>query len=313
MRTTNSINDSQQQNTLEKKQILPILIDKGNISAEKVLVREFPATNLSSNISLDKNNILKVKDFNFNFAQGRIKTTGSYDFNTNILEGECDVKEIDANQFSQIFLNLKNQIFGNLDGTVYFNTKGTSPTQRLENLNGKIDFEIKDGKMPKLGSIEYLLRAANLIKSGITGFTINNMIDLLIPVKTGDFSQITGNIILNQGKAQNIEISSIGKNLSLYITGNADIVNQNAEMIVLGRLSKKLSTILGPIGNASLNTLFNLLPGVKATEKENILIKEINKIPFLELADNDDYRFFQATINGDLNTDEFVQTFKWLE
>ena len=167
--------------------------------------------------------------------------------------------------------------------------------------------------MPKLGSLEYLLRAANLIKSGITGFTINNMIDLLIPVKTGNFSQITGNMIITDGNAQNIEISSAGENLSLYITGNADIINQNAQMIVLGRLSKKLSTILGPVGNASLNTLFNFIPGITMSEKENTLIKELNKIPFLELSNSNDYRFFQATIDGDLNSDEFVQTFKWLE
>lgn len=312
MKKPNNINDSEQ-NELQKNQSIALLIDKGQISAEKVLVREFPATNLSSKITLDKNNILYVKDFNFDFAKGSINTNGSYNFNTDILEGECIAKGIDANQFSQIFLNLKNQIFGTLDGVVIFNTNGTTPEQRLKNLNGKIDFKISDGKMPKLGSLEYLLRAANLIKSGLTGFTINNMVDLLIPVKTGDFSFINGNIILNNGKAQNIEISSMGKNLSLYITGSADIVEQNAQMVVLGRLSKKLSTILGPIGNASLNTLFNFIPGLSEKEKENIIIKELNKIPFLELSNNNDYRFFQATIDGNLNTDEFVQTFKWLE
>lgn len=313
LKNTTSLTDTQQLGSIEKTQFLPLIIDKGHITAEKVYVRGIPATNLISQISLGNNNVLKLQDFNFNFAQGKVIANGSYDFNTNILEGNCVAKSIDANKFAQIFLNLKNQIFGDLDGTVYFNTNGVTPIQRLENLKGNVDFKITDGKMPKLGSLEYLLRAANLIKSGITGFTINNMIDLLIPVKTGDFSFITGNLIIDNGIAKNIEISSTGKNLSLYITGNADIINQDAKMVVLGRLSKKLSTILGPIGNASLNTLFNFIPGISDSEKENILIKEMNKIPFLEISDNNDYRFFQATIDGNLNSEEFVQTFKWLE
>ncbi len=313
MRTVLNTNSNNTININEKFSQIPVLIDKGIITAKKILIQDFPATDFVAKLSQDTDNILKVSDVNFKLAQGNIKAKGLYNFNTNVLEGNCEVKGVDANQFSQIFLNLKNQIYGNLDGNVSFNTIGTTPLERIENLNGKINFNITEGKMPKLGSLEYLLRAANLIKSGITGFTINNMIDLLNPVKTGDFSLITGNMFLENGKAQNIEISSTGKNLSLYITGEADIVNQNAQMIVLGRLSKKLSTILGPIGNTSLNTLFNFIPGISISENENQIIKELNKIPFLDLPDNKDYRFFQATIDGDLNSEQFVQTFKWVE
>ena len=307
------ISENQQTETSDKLSSSSILIDKGTVSAKKVLIKSFPATDLNAHLTQGIDGILKINNIDFKFAQGYFNANGQYDFNTNTLKGDCTVKEIDANQFSQIFLNLKNQIYGNLDGKVNFSTKGTNPTERIKNLNGKIEFKITDGKMPKLGSLEYLLRAANLVKSGITGFTINNMIDLLIPVKTGDFSLITGDIILENGIAKNIELSSTGKNLSLYITGTADIESQNTKMIVLGRLSKKLSTILGPIGNTSLNTLFNFIPGTSVSKSENQLVKELNKIPFLELSSNNDFRFFQATIDGDINGENFVQTFKWLE
>ena len=90
-------------------------------------------------------------------------------------------------------------------------------------------------------------------------------------------------------------------------------MKQNAQMTVLGRLSKKLTTILGPIGNTSLNTLFNFIPGISINDEKNPLIKELNKIPFLELSDKQDFRFFQATIDGNLNSESFVQSFKWLE
>lgn len=312
MQNPHNIVDSQNSSSTK---FLPSLffVDNGKISAKKILIRGFSATDLVANISKTNDNLLKIKNLNFNLAQGVVSSNIFYDFNSSFISGNCAAKSLDANQFAQIFLNLKNQIYGELDGTVNFSTNGLTTEARLENLKGSVSFDINDGKMPKLGSLEYLLRAANLIKSGITGFTINNIINLLIPVKTGEFSLIKGDLVVENGLAKNIEITSIGKNLSLYITGNANLMKQDAKMVVLGRLSKKLSTILGPIGNTSLNTLFNFIPGMSIDEQESSIVKELNKIPFLELSDNNDYRFFRATIDGDLNGENYVQTFKWLE
>lgn len=289
-----------------------LLIDKGVISAKKIFIKGFPATDLQANFKQTADKILHIDNFDFTIAEGTISANGFYNFKDNVLSGDCIAKSIDANQFSQIFLNVKNQIYGALNGTVNFTTHGKTPTERFKNLNGTVTYQIKNGKMPKLGSLEYLLRAGNVIKSGLTGFTINNIIELLVPIKTGEFSTIQGNILVNNGFASDINLYTSGKNLSLYITGNSDLVGHNTKMIVYGRLSKKVSTLLGPIGNTSLNTLFKLIPGVKLTESENIILKNINKIPGLELS-TDEYRFFSAEIDGDINGENYVKSFKWLE
>lgn len=289
-----------------------LLIDKGLISAKKILIKGFPAIDLQAHFKQTSDKILHIDNFDFTIAEGTISANGYYDFKTDKLSGDCIAKSIDANQFSQIFLNIKNQIYGALNGTVNFTTHGKTPTERLENLNGSVTYQIKNGKMPKLGSLEYLLRAGNVIKSGLTGFTINNIIELLVPIKTGEFSTIQGNIIVNNGTANDINLYTSGKNLSLYITGSSDLIGQNTKMIVYGRLSKKVSTLLGPIGNTSLNTLFKLIPGVKLTESENTILKNINKIPGLEFS-ADEYRFFSAEIDGDINGENYVKSFKWLE
>lgn len=289
-----------------------ILIDNGIVTANKIVIKSFPSTDLKVNFQQNTDKILQINNFDFKIAEGTVSAVGEYDLKTNKFKGDCIAKSIDANQFTQIFLNTKNQIFGALDGTVSFNTTGISPEERIKNLNGKVSFIIKDGKMPKLGSLEYLLRAGNVLKSGITGFTINNIIELLVPIRTGEFSAIRGNIVMGDGKAKDIKIYSKGKNLSLYITGTADLITQNSQMIVYGKLSKKISTLLGPIGNTSLNTLFSIIPGIKLTETESSVLKELNKIPGLELS-NDDYRFFSATIDGNINGENYVQTFKWID
>ncbi len=289
-----------------------VQIDRGSISAKEILIKGFPATDLTAHFKQDSDGVMRVDDFDFKIASGTVSANGQYDFKSSVFKGDCIAKSIDANKFSQIFLNIKNQIFGDLDGTVNFQTQGASPDERLKNLDCKVGFVIKDGKMPKLGSLEYLLRAGNVVKSGITGFTVNNIIELLVPIKTGEFSIIRGNVLVENGNASDIKIYSKGKNLSLYITGSADLVHTQAQMVVYGRLAKKVSTLLGPIGNTSLNTLFNLIPGIKLSEAENSVLRDINKIPGLDIS-SENYRFFSATIDGDIDGENYVKTFKWLE
>ncbi len=289
-----------------------IVINNTKIFAKEILIKEYPATDLVLQIHKNTDGILKIDDLDFKIANGTINANGFYNFNTGALQGNCIAKSIDANQFSDLFINVRNQIYGELDGVVNISTKGADATERIKNTNGKISFQIIDGKMPKLGSLEYLLRAGNIVKSGITGFTMNSIIELLVPINTGEFSAINGDITLENGNAQDIKIYSKGKNLSLYLTGSTNILENNADMVVYGRLSKKVSTLLGPIGNTSLNTLFNLIPGVKLSDNDINTLDEINKIPGLELF-SDDFRFFKAIISGNLNTENYVQSFRWVE
>ena len=167
--------------------------------------------------------------------------------------------------------------------------------------------------MPKLGSLEYLLRASNIIKSGITGFTLNSVLELLNLVKTGYFSGINGGCKIENGIAKDIEIFSQGDNLSLYIHGEYDISKTNANMEILGKLSKKISTIFGTLGNTSLNTFFKLIPGVSMLDfSRKDFIEDVEKIPSFTSGSYDS-RTFQAIINGNINESGYVQSFKWVE
>ena len=167
--------------------------------------------------------------------------------------------------------------------------------------------------MPKLGSLEYLLRASNIIKSGITGFTLNSILEILNLVKTGYFSNINGSCKIKNGIAEDIEIFSKGENLSLYIHGTYDISKTQANMEILGRLSRKISTVFGTLGNASLNTFFKLIPGVSMLDfSRKDFVEDVEKIPTFT---NGEYeaKVFQAIINGNINESGYVQSFKWVQ
>ena len=289
-----------------------LIIKKLYVVAEEVIVNMASAKKLSANIVLDTGN-LTVDRFNFNLANGKMDGYINYNFKSKLSKFDLNVNDIDANMLANSLAGLDGQIYGNLNGQLNVSCHGENQSDCFKSLDGHIAFRVKDGKMPKLGSLEYLLKAGNLVKSGITGLSVNNLINLVAPLHTGSFSEIKGTIDINKGVADKIQILSNSKDLNLFIIGEYNLVSKFADMYVFGRLSRKISTVLGPVGNLSLNTLFNTIPGVDLNNtSDKGLLNGINKIPGLELT-NRLYRVFAAEIHGDISGDDYVESFRWIE
>ena len=287
-----------------------VIINKLLLKADSLQFRNIHASNFEAETSLNEKRVFEMKNFLFNIAQGELKGSYKYDFKNNNMAIKLDAEDINANDMTWALFDLNNQIYGDMTGTTKLTCNGTNFNTCMQTMNGNTIFNVKDGRMPKLGSLEYLLKAGNIVKSGITGFSLNNVIEIITPLKTGEFTDIFGAITIKDGIANNIEITTQGKNLNLFISGNYNLSTSNAEMEVLGFLSKKITTMLGPIGNVSVNTLFNLIPGVDL-KKDSSIIKNINKIPGIELSDNM-YRKFIAKIKGNINGEDYVSSFQWI-
>lgn len=283
-----------------------ITIKNAKIKADSILIRNVYAKNLSSDFSLDEKLLFSLNNFKFEIAQGKV--TGDFKYNLLNSKSSLDIKveDVNANSIADAMFDLPNQIFGSLTGDAEISCNGKTHKTCMDTLNGRGRFRVANGRMPKLGSLEYLLKAGNIVKGGLTGLTINGLVDLLSPLKTGEFENINGNFSIGSGIADSIQIFSKGKDLSLFLTGTYNFSTLVADMKIYGRLSKKITTILGPVGNASLNTLFNTIPGVHLEDNN------FNKIPGFELNDKS-YRIFSAEIYGDINGENYVKSFKWVE
>lgn len=287
-----------------------IIIKNMRINADNIYLRNINAKDFSANLSVDNDKILNVNNFIFSIANGTLQGKFNYNLDNNNTSLDVKAKDIDANALTYALFDLNNQIYGDLTGDINLSCNGIDFDNCMKTLNGKTTFNVSNGRMPKLGSLEYLLKAGNLVKGGLTGISINSVIDIITPLKTGEFSNIYGILDIKDGEAENIAISTRGKDLSLFITGKYNFSTANAEMEVFGMLSKKISTMFGPLGNLSLNTLFNAIPGVDLSQDSKI-IEQINKIPGIELTGKA-YRKFIAEIKGDINGDDYVTSFKWI-
>lgn len=286
------------------------VIKKMKMKADSIHLRNIIAEDFEADISLNSKKVMDVKDFTFKLANGTLDGEFVYNLGNNKTELKLRASSIDANDLSIALFDLHNQLYGDLTGNINLSCNGENFDNCMKTLNGKAAFNVSEGRMPKLGSLEYLLKAGNLIKGGFTGISINSVIDLITPLKTGEFSTINGKMDINDGVADNIEIITRGKDLNLFISGNYNFSTSIANMEVLGLLSKKISTMFGPVGNFSLNTLFNVIPGVDLS-KDSKILEQINKIPGIELS-NKAYRKFIAEIKGNINGEDYVTSFKWI-
>ncbi len=312
--SANKFNSSLSVSGAQNSLIAPsdILVKKGSVNVDKVIINGVEANDLKLDFSHSQDTSLKIDNASINMAGGTIKGSGVYKFDTRDVSVTSDVINCDANELSKAFFRVDGQIYGHANGNVKLSINDFSSSDYVKKINADADFEIIKGRLPKLGSIEYLLRASNFFKSGIFGMTLNNVIDLLTPYKHGDFNRITGYFTVGDAMIKGLKLYSQGDNLSTYTYGSYDILNGTADIEILGKLSKKVSSLLGPVGNASVVSILNTLTRNKVDELvKTEMLKDINKVPLMDL-NNDDFRLFNAKIEGEINADNIVKSFNWL-
>ena len=289
-----------------------VVIEKGTFDFREVQYNKVVSQNLKGKLNY-KDNIVNLDDVSLDIAQGSIDGSGKYNIKSTKLDMSAKMINCDSNLLAKEFLGLSNQIFGKMDGTIVLSGKNLNTPQGIKNVKSEINFSIDDGKMPKLGSLEYLLRAGNLFKNGILGLSLNNIIEVLTPYKTGEFDKISGSLSVKDGEVEKLNILSKGKNLSLFLEGNYSILEKFAYIEIYGKLSQNISNALGALGNASINQFINMITQSKHDKnlQDEKLQEKLYKIPPIEV-ENPQPRYFKARVLGDINKDDYIKSFNWI-
>ena len=295
------------------------VIKNGTLDSKELILRDLITADAKASLSFTPDWLLSLSDIEMKAAGGSGTANLYYNAKSTELSLNLIAKNMQANAITTTLLAFPNEVYGTLNGEGQFYTRGRNSQEMISNSNGYANFKINQGRLVRLGSMEYLLRAANVIQSGIGGFNVNNIIDLVVPQKTGYFDKLEGKFDIKDGVINTDEITSSGDNLSLYISGNFDMLTNNADAKVIGRLSQKVAGLLGPIGSVSINQFIGYVPGIgflPATPEEKGLIDLIpglSKIPVLGLGCKQKNRQFVVDINGNLYEQSSVKSFRWLD
>ncbi len=303
--------------TPKSKYRLPaVVISNGKVFAHDLIISNLITSNFTSSFNFTPDWLLSFPNVNFNTAGGSVSSNVFYNIKNSKLIVNTKAQQIEANAASTTLLNLPNEVYGRLSGSAQFETFGNTMDELIKNSNGFANFEIGDGRLVRLGSLEYLLRAFNLLKSGIGGLNLNNILDLIVPQKTGYFEKITGSLLVKNGIISANEFITQGENLSLAISGTVNMANSQSNIKIGGKMSKKITGLLGPLGSISINTFTDFIPQLgfvpSSDEGFSAMLPILKKVPILGL-EGGKYREFYVIIEGDLYDPSSVKKFKWVD
>ena len=106
--------------------------------------------------------------------------------------------------------------------------------------------------------------------------------------------------------------------MAYYITGQYNLLNATANVVVLGRISAEVVSLLGPLGDLSVSKLTSYIPkfGALTGNIINAMTSDpknenIASIPQLS-SGNTNYKDFKVVFNGGVESKSSVKSFKWL-
>lgn len=300
---------------------LPIKVTSGSIDIKNLKSGDIKASDITSKLTLF-NNVVYLKSLVAHAYNGKLTGDVSMNIFTSAMKVKVSGSGFNANATITDCAAIKNLVFGTMGFNANLSLKGATYIEQMKTLNGTADFNIVNGQFGTLGRFETFLAADNLVSITFVSSKIGGLINKVSPHNTSEFDKLTGNVSFKNGLMTIKDIKSSGKNMSLYVTGNMNLVNNYANMVVLGRISPEITSLLGPL--AQLNPVRLLQANsstwaqisarfLKALNQVGIP-SEIAKIPALTAIKDDTLTSkFVVKINGNVERPQSaVKSFKWL-
>lgn len=271
------------------------------------------------------NNILDIKNFSAEALNGKISGKTKINLLTQKVNAELILKELNIRLLSNKLKELSIAYSGKLSALINAEFQGFLSDNILSSLNGYIKFNIDNGELAQFAKLERFLQAGNILSQSILKLTLNSTLSALTKQNTGDFKTIEGTVKIKNSTANIQYVKSQGSNMSLYITGEFNLLNQYMRAKILGRIPVSMVNVMGNIGKFSLSDSVEkmdedtkgVIKSITASPIEKMMSTyipkaDIAKIPPLAYADSSQItREFIVYIDGLIKNISAVQNFKW--
>ncbi|MBX2861163.1 MAG: AsmA-like C-terminal region-containing protein [Vampirovibrio sp.] len=297
--------------------MLPIEFHDADVRYKEVIFRNIILNDLTTKLTLFENSYTELKNTEFASAGGKVNATIFLDpLRNHFITLDLKAMHVKANALAVALLNVPNQIFGEIDGEIHITTQGLTDEMIMNNTNGSTTFQIANGRLPAIAKIETLLTAANILRGGVIGLNLNNILRVLKTYETNYFAELSGEFQIAQGVAYTNNLLSDGQDLDLVIEGGIRLQDGTANLVVNGSMSQDVSGILGPLGKLSVAHVTRYIPGlgfVPGTDTN--LIKLIPGLGFIPGFGGPAQKFnrFQVKIEGPLDDPGSARDLRWIK
>lgn len=296
-----NIDENDDEDVTQTFDLANLIVEECILKVEKGFYKSINFSNVAANLSLDKNSVLKINTNKFDIAEGSTLAKINCDLKKHKYSIWLALVKVNSDIMASSLLNLSKEINGKASGLIELNTD-----ESLK-LNGRIRFRIADGVIPKIGFVEYAMKAAALFRNPLTMISPTVISDL-VSIPEGRFEQIDGDLLLKDNVVQPMMIKSSAPQLSSYIVGTYNLENQDAALRIYTKFSNRRKGVYGFLRNLSLNSLANRIP-LGSRNDSNYYESEISRIPPID-ADEEDCQIFLTKVDGDIEHNNFLSSLK---
>ncbi len=301
---------------------LPIQVLSGHSYINKFVATGVQASNVNANFTI-ANNLLRIRKMTASSYNGSV--WGDIDYNFLYAKTSVRVagKNLDAAPAVKALTGLDDNILGKLDFGLNSTMSGYSRQQQLSSIVGKAQIVIHNGQLGSLGKFEHFLYAQNLISQSIMRATVNVITQAVASKDTGRFKYLESKVTFSDGYVNINSVESSGPNMSLKMSGRMNLLNNWADLNILGTVSSDVVSVMGPLGELSISNIASNIPKLSSVNVSlpNIFFNKFNmkvdksviaQIPPLTPATMLKTRHFNVSIKGNVNSVKSVKSFKWL-
>lgn len=189
----------------------------------------------------------------------------------------------------------------------------------LKTMKGSVNVFVKNGHLGQIGRFEHFLYAQNLLAQRLIYASLSSAKQAIAPKDTGYITYLKGAIKFSGGYANLSPVLTSGPQMSMYITGNINLLNNYTNLEILGKISSEVSGTMGLLGDMTIKDFLDehTKYGPVAARLFNFYNSElpqadISQIPAL----SPDYKYqtknFRVIISGDPDNVKSVKSFTWV-
>ncbi len=288
-----------------------ISVKKGIVTVNNLKVLDLKARDISSDIQIE-NNIVKLSDIAASAYNGTIKGRINYDLAASSLDVNMIGEGVDIKTSLYDLCKFQDGLEGKSDFEAKVSMITGSYNEVIKSLNGNVKFNAYNGRMGTLGKFEYYLYAQNLLYHGILNATLNRIADAVVRDNTAQYKRSSGSFLFQNGYMLTEGIETVGTNMSLYIRGRHNLITNQANIDIFGRISDDVKYKLGSFGNTSISGMINSQGDKKKTVFTVIPDGIVSKIPDLYNQKDGKSNIFKVNIYGNVNSLNSINSFEWI-
>ena len=279
-----------------------IEIKKGTLNIEKGAYKKMTFGNLHSDVTLTRQGVLEIKSNKFDLTDG-ISTLKIYcDLAKQKYSIRLGAKDVDTDAIATSILNLNKEITGHAKALIELYTDETLK------MNGKIQFEVENGSIAKLGLVQYILNMASVFRNPLTMISPASVYDI-VNIPEGDFKKINGVLNIKENSIQGLMIKSSSPQLSSFIVGRINLENMDASLRIYTKFNDNKKGVFGFLRDFSLNALSQKASLYIKGNTDSYYAAELSMLPELETGEKT-AKVFLTKFDGDLQSANFISSLK---